>query len=169
MKIHFDDITVKPRKYRLDSGEWSLIENGDILSARAQFEIRKNGTESVVISGALESVLNIPCCRCGTHEEKSMESQFEYFVTIKKEVLIEQQEMECPDEDVNTLYLRDPEIDLQEVLREQMILTAPIRMLCSEDCKGICSGCGANLNTDVCTCSTDNSDSPFSVLSRLKK
>jgi uncharacterized protein len=167
MKLHFDDIAVKSKKYRLDSGDWSLIENGDTLSARAQFEVRKKNVESVVISGALEGVFHIPCCRCGTHLEKSIESQFEYFVTIKKEVLIEEQEMECPDGDVNTLYLRDPEIDLQEVLREQMILTAPIRTLCSEDCKGICSGCGANLNTDVCTCLTDNSDSPFSVLSRL--
>ena len=43
-------------------------------------------------------------------------------------------------------------IELGEDIRQELILNAPPRMLCKEDCKGICPGCGANLNLEKCKC-----------------
>ena len=43
-------------------------------------------------------------------------------------------------------------IDLEEDIRQEMILSIPERMLCVPDCKGICPGCGANLNKEKCRC-----------------
>jgi uncharacterized protein len=42
--------------------------------------------------------------------------------------------------------------DLGEEIRQEMILANPARILCKDDCKGICSGCGANLNVEKCKC-----------------
>ncbi|MBI4309837.1 MAG: DUF177 domain-containing protein [Candidatus Omnitrophica bacterium] len=43
-------------------------------------------------------------------------------------------------------------IDLGEEIRQEMILANPARILCKEDCKGICPKCGANLNIEQCKC-----------------
>ena len=43
-------------------------------------------------------------------------------------------------------------IDLGEEIRQELILGNPARILCAEDCKGICPKCGANLNTEACRC-----------------
>lgn len=44
------------------------------------------------------------------------------------------------------------EICVDDDVREQILLEHPMRFLCSEDCKGICAGCGANLNNEKCSC-----------------
>ena len=43
-------------------------------------------------------------------------------------------------------------IDLGEEIRQEFIMANPARILCKEDCKGICPGCGANLNLEKCKC-----------------
>jgi len=43
-------------------------------------------------------------------------------------------------------------LDLTEALREQVLLALPMRPLCSPDCRGLCSGCGKNLNEGPCDC-----------------
>jgi uncharacterized protein len=43
-------------------------------------------------------------------------------------------------------------VDLGEEVRQEMILANPSRILCKEDCKGICPGCGVNLNLEQCKC-----------------
>lgn len=44
------------------------------------------------------------------------------------------------------------QIDLLPVIREHIILATPLRALCGDQCKGLCQGCGANLNSDKCSC-----------------
>jgi uncharacterized protein len=44
----------------------------------------------------------------------------------------------------------------------------PVKMLCSQDCKGICPGCGANLNEEVCGCKANSRQSPFAKLKIIK-
>ena len=43
-------------------------------------------------------------------------------------------------------------IDLGEEMRQEIIMANPTRILCSKDCKGICPGCGVNLNKEQCQC-----------------
>jgi uncharacterized protein len=43
-------------------------------------------------------------------------------------------------------------IDLGEEIRQEIILSSPAKVLCSKSCKGICPGCGANLNKEKCKC-----------------
>jgi uncharacterized protein len=58
-------------------------------------------------------------------------------------------------EEADDAYLLDPnarEIDLRPAVREEWLLSAPLLMLCREDCKGLCVSCGANLNDGACDC-----------------
>src|SRR5687767_7400889 len=49
-------------------------------------------------------------------------------------------------------------IDVDEIVKEQIVLAVPTRMLCREECKGICPECGIDRNTGECKCITDDID-----------
>ncbi len=62
---------------------------------------------------------------------------------------------------------RDETIDLTEGVVEDILLGLPLKVLCSEDCKGLCPQCGTNLNIEECACKTRPNASPFSELDKL--
>ncbi len=61
------------------------------------------------------------------------------------------------------------EIDLDPYLREIILLNHPVKMLCREDCKGICPECGADLNHEACRCSEAPIDPRWAELKKLLK
>jgi len=56
------------------------------------------------------------------------------------------------DEDCDLIVLPDAQLNLSEAVREELYLQLPSKLLCAEDCKGLCSGCGTNLNGAECIC-----------------
>lgn len=60
-------------------------------------------------------------------------------------------------------------IDLTETIRENLILSEPMKVLCRPDCKGLCPQCGKNLNEGPCSCPTDRIDPRLEVLGDLFK
>lgn len=70
----------------------------------------------------------------------------------------------------------DQEVDITEEVREELLLALPDYIHCTEDCKGLCCHCGANLNDGPCECgkdedvsTTDDEDNPWNVLDQLKQ
>jgi len=61
------------------------------------------------------------------------------------------------------------EIELGEMLREHMILSAPMQPLCHEECRGLCPVCGQDLNVRRCDCREEQIQSPFAVLKKLRE
>jgi uncharacterized protein len=53
-------------------------------------------------------------------------------------------------------YYQGDSLALEDVLREQVLLSLPLRTLCKPDCKGLCPRCGANRNRQPCTCVGDD-------------
>jgi uncharacterized protein len=72
------------------------------------------------------------------------------------------------EKDLDITYISEEFISLGDVLTEQLTLQIPFQPLCREDCKGICSNCGADLNTGRCACAKLTKVSPFSVLKDFK-
>lgn len=60
-------------------------------------------------------------------------------------------------------------IDVSEEVRQAVLLEIPSRSLCRPDCRGLCAGCGKNLNLGPCRCPSNPGQSPFSVLRRIRK
>ena len=170
MKIYFDKITGNTKRYTIDDVTWFPARLGIFVPHEPCWvSVCRLDPETVMLKGELNGVLQNHCGRCGVHVEDGFNSCFEYVVSCRKEESPEEQEVECSDDDVNTMYLQKPEIDVDEILREQAYLESPVRMLCSENCKGICQGCGAQLNSESCSCSADYSDSPFAILGKINK
>ncbi len=169
MRFLFEKITGKTHRYSISDCSWFPYEDEQFLlsGATASISISRRDSENVLLNGELEGRCVSLCDRCGEQVEGKLYCEFVYLITTRKEQVHELHDIECNDEDVIILYLKEPEIDVDEILREQAFLAFPLRTLCSEDCKGICAGCGAVLNSEACHCSLDTSNSPFAVLKKL--
>ena len=75
---------------------------------------------------------------------------------------------EVEDDDLETSYYGDDQIDLSELMREQFYLVLPMKPLCTEDCKGLCAQCGTNLNTGTCDCAPVWEDPRLAALKAIK-
>lgn len=65
--------------------------------------------------------------------------------------------------------LPEEELDITDDVREEALLLLPMNLLCSPDCRGLCPQCGANLNQETCSCTSEpDQDSPWSALDQLQ-
>lgn len=71
---------------------------------------------------------------------------------------------EDADEQDELYHYQGDHLDLTPMLREQIILAAPMQPLCREDCAGLCPKCGQNLNDQRCACEPEAIKSPFRIL-----
>lgn len=102
----------------------------------------RNMAGALVLTCQLSTVLDLTCDRCLKRfsEEK----------TVSYETLLAA-ELEQEDND-DIVLLEDEELDADELLRDVFILAMDSKHLCSEDCKGLCPGCGVDLNVEQCRC-----------------
>lgn len=73
------------------------------------------------------------------------------------------------DSEEESYQYQGDQLDLAPMLREQVILAAPMQPLCREDCRGLCVTCGQDLNVRRCRCATEPANQPFRVLQDRKK
>jgi uncharacterized protein len=85
------------------------------------------------VSITISSLISISCGRCLKEIKKDFERKIELNYAVDKS---------------------DSILDLDEDIREEIILDYPIKPLCRVDCKGLCLKCGANLNEGGCNCGT---------------
>jgi len=69
--------------------------------------------------------------------------------------------------DIVTLSLNEHEVSLDQYINENLIVNVPMRILCKEDCNGLCPQCGINRNHSTCDCS-DTVDPRWDALRKLK-
>ena len=74
---------------------------------------------------------------------------------------------EIAEDALSTAFYHDDQIDLEQMVREQFQLALPMKPLCRDQCLGLCSGCGTNLNERRCTCDTRWRDPRLAALEAL--
>ena len=100
-----------------------------------------------------------PCSRCLRETPLEIAGSFRYFYTPSAV-----EEGQNVDETVVSYPQDSVEIDLSEQIWESFILSLPDKVLCREDCAGLCPLCGADLNAGDCGCSSQGSDPRLQVL-----
>jgi uncharacterized protein len=70
--------------------------------------------------------------------------------------------------DPEAFELTGDQLDLEPMVREVLVLDAPVSPLCRDDCAGLCPSCGIDRNTGSCDCVDEPNDSPWSALDVLK-
>ena len=102
------------------------------------------------------TVLNSVCDRCM--------KPFENPKTVRYEAMLAEQVQDEDNDDI--ILLENDEFDLEDLARTVFILEMDTKTLCSEDCKGLCPKCGADLNQGSCNCKPDT-DPRLAVLAKL--
>jgi uncharacterized protein len=76
-------------------------------------------------------------------------------------------EAELGEDDMGISYITEDQIDLHEMVRQEVELELPVKVICKDDCKGLCPQCGENLNEGSCGCNVIT-DPRWSALNKLK-
>lgn len=115
-----------------------------------------NNAGALTLRGMLSAAMRCVCDRCAAEFDR--EVSYPLDIPLASEL----QDEENPD----YFLLEGDELDLEELLETVFILNMDTRFLCREDCKGLCSRCGKNLNEGPCGCRTE-SDPRLAVLEQL--
>jgi uncharacterized protein len=141
----------EPGELTLDEEHVRLIEPPEVRGRvnRKSYEVQLRGT----VSARAE----VDCDRCLQTVEIPVETKFDVKY-ISSDDYRATETVELQEEDLSVAVYDDATIDIDELVREQVLLALPTRALCSEECKGLCPVCGANKNSSACACETKEID-----------
>lgn len=137
-----------------------------VTPVRLAFQILKDKDRFRLV-GRLTAELELPCSRCLEPFRLPVDAPFDLRYLPATEASAEA-EAEVEEDDLETSYYRDDQIDLNELIREQFYLALPMKPLCQEDCRGLCPQCGTNLNAGACACAPVWEDPRLAALRALR-
>jgi uncharacterized protein len=123
--------------------------------------------DSILLRGHLQGELHFTCSRCLDPFTGPLDCTFDLLIKTGG-APVPDQEIELDSEELDEEYFQGDELDLNVLLREQILLALPLKPLCREDCRGLCRHCGANLTRESCSCVAPGFNSSFAVLQKLK-
>lgn len=163
MKILLEDIPEEGLS--LDIQEKFEIESHSLVSpVSAHLDIYKTGPE-VIINGRLVTELEFQCSRCLKNFNRHMDVNIDLVYHPLEEITAERHALK--DDEMETGFYTGAEIDLQDVLKEQILLNINMKPLCDDNCRGICPQCGNDLNKQGCSCEKKEVDPRFQVLKQF--
>ncbi len=151
---------------RLRLGQRGTEEDagGSPVLLELEFESAPDG---VRVRGAITGSLPAACTRCAVPIQWPLDLRVDEFFCRPDIPLITPRgprHSEIPAEDA--YLLEGDTVDLNEMVNDLILLSLPMRMLCREDCRGLCPVCGADLNQGSCGCRRDRMDPRLEILRR---
>jgi len=128
-------------------------------SGRAEVLHEHRGPKEIVadirLRGRFSGVFQVPCARCVEPVELPLAADFDLiFRPAGADSEATERSITAPETEIG-YYLEDSLV-LEDVLREQVLLSLPVRTLCKPDCKGLCPHCGADRNSQPCSCTGED-------------
>lgn len=170
MRIELDKLEGSSAKFEhtydaeelvLDDEHVRLIEPPQVTG-----RIDRSGHE-VRVKGTIMTRAEVDCDRCLKQVFLPVEAPFDV-TYVPAEDYIEAEVAELQAEDMAVSVYEDNAIDVDDLVREQVLLALPTRALCVEDCKGLCPVCGANRNDSHCECESQDTDPRWSGLKDIR-
>ena len=118
----------------------------------------RNTAGVLVMTGLITTCLHGICDRCASDFTRNVE--FPIDVVLVEELSNEENEDEW------VFPLEGDKADLEDIVRTVFVLNMDSKLLCKPDCKGVCGGCGRNLNVEPCICQKEI-DPRFAALRQL--
>lgn len=138
------------------------LENHPQLRGPVELAVEmEKGAVSISVRNHIRATGHFICDRCLEEFDLPLEDS-------GRVVFSSDAEAHAPEGDVFRVY--DPhahELDLTEDVRDMLLLSIPAKLLCRDDCRGLCAGCGANLNVEKCRCTSTHVDSRWQPLQKL--
>jgi uncharacterized protein len=119
------------------------------------------------LQAEFEGRFEAPCARCVEPVEHRLKSAFDLiFRPLGVDAEMADHAISTSETEIG--YYEGNGLELEDVLREQVLLSLPAKTLCGPDCKGLCPHCGKNLNTGACACEKTAEDPRWGALSDLR-
>jgi uncharacterized protein len=164
MKIYIPDI--HDEGIELDLNE-TVSSDAIVSPVKGNLRVEKVGTE-VIVRGNLEAHAQLQCSRCL--------KDFCIILSIPVDVVYHpvdelkgEDKHEVTSEELDMDFYVGEELDTERLINEQIVLNLPMKPLCNDLCRGICSRCGADLSAGACECEKENTDPRLGVLKKLLK
>jgi uncharacterized protein len=147
------------------------VQLGNLAAeGRAEVLHEHRGPKEIVadirLKGSFSGLFEVPCARCVEPVEQRLSGEFDLlFRPSEVDATGAEHAISTPETEIG--YYDNGGLALEDVLREQVLLSLPARTLCQIDCKGLCPRCGENRNQTACSCEQGPSDPRWEALAGL--
>ena len=126
----------------------------------------KENVDDIRVVGKLDATLEVNCARCLDPVTHTVNWAFDL---LYRPLGVDRraEEVAISEADTEIGYYEGEGLVLEDVVREQVLLASPVKLVCRDDCKGLCPQCGANLNAQTCNCQQPG-DPRWAALSELR-
>lgn len=124
----------------------------------------ENVGKTLIVKGDLSTLLELECSRCTENFSYQLNIPFEEEYSNNSEVL---SSLEGEEKDIHPF--EGDEIDIALQIEQNILIHLPMKILCNEECEGLCPVCGINLNKNKCQCRQDDIDPRLMALGKLLK
>ena len=172
LKIAVSQITESSKDAHFQEG---IDELNRTCSGSADFQFRsplevsltyyRSGKE-LFFHGDIRGSMEGRCSRCLKRYAFSIEKGFDFVLTPEPPSA---KSRELSRDELGLSYYSSDEVDLSPLIAEQAILALPTRALCAPQCRGLCPGCGVDLNSESCRCASASADPRMAVFRSLFK
>ena len=162
-EIRFDE-TFAPGELDFQDDD---IQQGGPLRVEGTAELLPNTEGQVRVRGRFEVRMETECDRCLGRAQFPLNSSFDLFYKPVS-FIAREEEVGLDEGEVELGFYQGAGMELEDILREQILLLMPMQRVCSEACKGICPSCGKNRNETPCDCKDEHAGARWAALRDLR-
>jgi len=122
--------------------------------------------DKYIFEGKFQGGVQLECDRCLEPFHHDLDVSFREVLLVRT-LNHEEADRGLAEEDLEFDVVKDDAIDLADMIREQIYLNLPMKLICRDDCQGLCPRCGINLNLKTCSCQLDQGHPGFQALKTL--
>ncbi len=145
MLIHLVEVFTRQNQVIIEETFNDFIYNDGIYKWPAanglnfKVTLKHIAKDEIMIEGISSTTLIIPCDRCTKEVRMDINTEFSRNIYLHND-------------EEDSAYIDGANLNLRELINQEMIDKYPRKVLCSDECKGLCPTCGVNLNNKNCTC-----------------
>jgi uncharacterized protein len=159
------DVSISPGE--LEFFDPKLRQKGP-LNAQGTVELLANTLGEIRVQGNLSVVMEADCDRCLETATFPLQSDFDLFYRPDLENVRSGAEIAIDEGESEIGFYEGGGLELNDILREHLLLSLPMQRVCSDACKGICPVCGQNRNQVDCHCEIKANDNRWAALKNFK-
>jgi DUF177 domain-containing protein len=164
-KIRFDE-TFEPGQIDFPGED---LQVGSPFRAAGVAELLPHTDGEVRIQGRYTVEITAQCDRCLGVARFPLDAGFDLFYRPASVIGTDEEEVEIDEGQAEIAFYEGDGLELEDILREQVLLALPMQRVCSEDCPGICPVCGGNRKESPCDCRIEKSDNGWDALRDLER
>jgi uncharacterized protein len=176
--FHVRDLAVRAKQFEVEIAPGAIdyqqgakdkdanLRQEGPLKAAGKAELVMGSLGEIKVSGHIAVEMVADCDRCLEPAHFPIDSDFSLFYRPVDEGYGDEKEIDTGEAEMG--FYEGDGLELNDVIREFVLLTLPMQRVCSESCQGICPSCGQNRNLERCECTAEVTDNRWAALKSLR-